>query len=395
MTEIAATEVHSGEAGIVGFEPGTEGITPPIDPARRGVFLTDVIVELGFADNEQVEVADRVARESERSIERVLVENGTLDEQQLARAVAERNGLDHVDLDSFDVDMGAAEQIGRSMAERYEAVPIAFAADGALFVAVKDVFDTLGISDIEVLTCSEVRRVIATPSQLQSLIQRLPAELPAPPPVLELIEEPEPESAPEPEEVPQMETDATPDRSETMSEFEPPEPPQAMPEPPHAMPEPPQLIRQMEEAPQDYFSAPPPPPPSQDSDQEPEPEPEPEDLGPAPTEPVVPSDDELTDLAAELRALRDTASRADALALRVGDRIEALEGAEERADRLEREQAERDDRIAQLQRDLDAAKATSDELEGRLAGVGDAATELNAATETLRELQRALEQTAR
>jgi chromosome segregation ATPase len=108
---------------------------------------------------------------------------------------------------------------------------------------------------------------------------------------------------------------------------------------------------------------------------------------------VVPSDDELADLVAELRALRDTASRADALAVRVGDRIEGLEGAEERADRLEREQAEHNDRIAQLQRDLDAAKATSDELDGRLAGVGDAATELNAATETLRELQRALEQT--
>jgi chromosome segregation ATPase len=138
------------------------------------------------------------------------------------------------------------------------------------------------------------------------------------------------------------------------------------------------------------------PEPVEPADQEPEPV-EAESFGterePDPT--AVPADAELAELTAELRALREIAGRADALAVSVGNRIGGLEEAAGCVDRLEHERDERDERIARLQRDLDAAKATSVELEGRLSGVGDAAEELNAATETLRQLQQALEQTAR
>ncbi len=40
--------------------------------------------------------------------------------------------------------MDAAQMVARSAAERYRAVPVAFASDGALIVAVEDPFDTLG-----------------------------------------------------------------------------------------------------------------------------------------------------------------------------------------------------------------------------------------------------------
>ena len=44
----------------------------------------------------------------------------------LARAVAERAGLDHIDLAVFKVDMAAANVISSAKAKRYEAVPVAF-----------------------------------------------------------------------------------------------------------------------------------------------------------------------------------------------------------------------------------------------------------------------------
>ena len=217
MTELTSTQVQPG-ASVSGFEPGTEGVRPPTNPDRHGVFLTDVIVELGFADQDQVDTAERTSRESGKPIEHVLVENGSIDEEQLACAIAERHGLDLVDLGSFDVDMEAATLVGRTMAERYEAVPIAHAPDGALVVAVKDVFDTLGASDIEVLTRSEVRRVVAAPTQLQELIARLP-DVPtqAPPP-----------PAPAPEEEPAASRpDETPE--DATAEEEPPEPSMEVP----------------------------------------------------------------------------------------------------------------------------------------------------------------------
>ncbi len=200
MSESAATEARPSAAG---FAPGAVGITAPSNPDHHGAFLTDVIAELGFADRETVADAVEVARNSARTPESYLLESGAIDERQLSLALAERNGFDHVDLDRFEVDPEAVGMIGKSTAARYTALPIAFATDGALLVAIEDPYNMLGISDIEVMARSEVRPVIAVGSQIRSLIDELPDEGPPPapePPLLPPQPEPaaaEPDSAPE------------------------------------------------------------------------------------------------------------------------------------------------------------------------------------------------------
>lgn len=295
MTGAAPSQTR---ASIAGFEVGATGITPPSDPDRRGVFLADVIVELGFADQESVQESVEAAGQSGKTVEQFLLDSGILDESRLSLAIAERNGLDHVDFDSFDVDMTAAEMVSRSAALRYSAVPIAFASDGALIVAVKDPFDSLGISDIEVMTKSEVRRVIATPSGIEKLIERLPDEPPA---------QPSPPPEPQwPEAPPAVQPGGEIEAREEVQ----PEPPLAS-EPPLAL------------------------------------EPQPAPSG------------ELGDLSAELRVLQEAARRADALAVTVGRRIEELEDADERAQRLEQELVAAGERIAQLEQRLSAVLAAA------------------------------------
>ena len=187
MTELLSS---SARQTIAGFEIGAAGVTPPSNPDRRGVFLDDVVVELGLADRETIDPAVQSAQQAEKTFERYVLESGILDEEQLSRAVAERNGLDHIDLDQFPVDTGAAEMVTRSAAERYRAVPVAFAADGAVIVAVEDPFDSLGLSDIEAITRSEVRPAIAAASGIRALIEKLPEQsLPRPPVVAEEVEE--------------------------------------------------------------------------------------------------------------------------------------------------------------------------------------------------------------
>ena len=203
MSEYATTETR---VSIAGFDERAIGITPPSNPDRRGVFLADVIVELGLADQETIETAVRTAQETEKPLERHLLDAGILDEDHLSRAIAERNGFDHVDLDQFEVDMGAAELVAGSAAQRYSAVPVAFASDGALIVAVKDPFDSLGISDIEVMTRSQVRPAIASATSLETLIERLPEQAAAPP------------LPPEPEEVEMSEDEQTVDESALVDE---------------------------------------------------------------------------------------------------------------------------------------------------------------------------------
>ena len=171
MSEIATTEPRQS---VAGFPLGSMGITPPSDPGRQGAFLTDVIIELGFADPSAVNDAMDATSGTTKTAQRYLVDSGVIDEWQLSLAVAERNCLDHVDLDQFDVDPEAASLIGKSIAKRYTALPVAFAVDGALLVAIEDPFNMLGISDIEVMTRNEIRPVIATGTQIRRQIEQLP-----------------------------------------------------------------------------------------------------------------------------------------------------------------------------------------------------------------------------
>jgi hypothetical protein len=159
------------------------GITPPSTPGGRPDFLSDVIVELGFADRETVEQAVREARTG-TTVSRVLVESGAVTENQLARAMAERYGLDHVDLEEFEVDPAAANLIKPAAAKRYLAVPIGFADNGRLIVAMSDPADALGVNDIAVMTKLDVRPAVAARDAIEALVGRLPiggAPVAAPP----------------------------------------------------------------------------------------------------------------------------------------------------------------------------------------------------------------------
>src|SRR6201995_2651726 len=79
--------------------PDWNGVTPPRRTGGGSArFLTDVIVELGFVDRPRVEQAVEAARATGTTPEQVLLDQGTLSLENLARAVAERHGLDHLDL---------------------------------------------------------------------------------------------------------------------------------------------------------------------------------------------------------------------------------------------------------------------------------------------------------
>ena len=66
-----------------------------------------MIAELGFVPAERVEAAVEEAKSAGRTPEQVLVDAGDLTAEQLARAIAERFGLDYVDLTSTRPTRGA------------------------------------------------------------------------------------------------------------------------------------------------------------------------------------------------------------------------------------------------------------------------------------------------
>ncbi len=152
---------------------GTPGLTPPVARGRSSGFVTDVLVDLGFVGDDVARRAIEAARTAGRPPERLLVEQGAIDADQLSRAVAERYGLDHIDLSVYQVDMAAANLISVNTARRYRALPVGFVDKGTLLVAMADPTNVLAVDDIQIATALDCRVAVAAEEDIEALIGRL------------------------------------------------------------------------------------------------------------------------------------------------------------------------------------------------------------------------------
>ena len=168
-----------------------EGVTPP---RRRGGVrrdLLDVIAELGYAPADRMEFVRHTARTTGRAPERVLLDEGTITADQLARAVAERFGLDHLDLTRFKVDMVAANAIPPELAKRHMMVPVGQVDERTLLVAMVDPANVVAVDDVAIRTGRRVRVAVVSADDITALIGRLNRLDAA---VTDAVEEDEPES---------------------------------------------------------------------------------------------------------------------------------------------------------------------------------------------------------
>ncbi len=151
----------------------TIGVTPPSRRGGSSRFLTDVVVELGFADQEAITRAVEQARSAGVPPERMLLEQHAITAEQLSRAIAERYGLDHIDLGVFKVDMAAANLLSAAAAKRYAAVPVSYIDEHTLLLAMSDPANVLAVDDIALLTHLDVRPAVASAEDINALIMRM------------------------------------------------------------------------------------------------------------------------------------------------------------------------------------------------------------------------------
>jgi type IV pilus assembly protein PilB len=165
------TTVVSGESPA---DPETlAGVTQPSRRGSSSRFLTDVIVDMDLASRVQVDTAIETSRNHGVTPERALLDAKAITPDALARALAERYGLDHLDLDIFPVDMGAANLVANTAAKRYQAVPVAFVDKRTLLLAMADPSNVLAVDDVAIMTGYEVRVAVAAPEAIGDLITRM------------------------------------------------------------------------------------------------------------------------------------------------------------------------------------------------------------------------------
>jgi type IV pilus assembly protein PilB len=154
-------------------EGGTLGLTPPLHRGHSRGFITDVLIELGYASAETVGVAVEESRTAGVPPEALLLTHGTISSDQLSRATAERYGLEHVDLSVYQVDVAAAALFPVTMARRYKAVPVGYVNSKTLLVAAADPANVLAADDIQIATGLDCHIAVAAEDDIESLLGRL------------------------------------------------------------------------------------------------------------------------------------------------------------------------------------------------------------------------------
>jgi type IV pilus assembly protein PilB len=92
---------------------------------------------------------------------------------QLARALAERFGVDYVDLSQFAVDMGAVNLVDVGIARRYRAVPVGFMPDGEVVLAMADPTNVLALDEMTMVTGMKLLPAAAAPEDVTALLARM------------------------------------------------------------------------------------------------------------------------------------------------------------------------------------------------------------------------------
>jgi type IV pilus assembly protein PilB len=154
------------------------GLLPPQAPGRSTALIGQVVVNLGYATTEAVERAVERARESGRLTGRVLIEEGVLTPQQLARVLAERFGIERIDLADFRVEPDIARLVDPTFVRRYDAIPVGVDDQGLLLLAMGDPTNLLAIDDVTMATGMQVRPAVAAYDDIHRLSLKIGAEFP-------------------------------------------------------------------------------------------------------------------------------------------------------------------------------------------------------------------------
>jgi type IV pilus assembly protein PilB len=136
-------------------------------------FLTQVIVDLGFAPRDRVEAAMLAARDAGTTPDQLLVDQGVITPEQRARAIAERLGLDFLDLTQYRLDMAAVNLLPADVARRCELVPVAREGEHTLVIAMADPANVVAIDDVEIQTGMNIQVAVATREDILAVIANM------------------------------------------------------------------------------------------------------------------------------------------------------------------------------------------------------------------------------
>jgi hypothetical protein len=136
----------------------------------RDLPLGSLIVRDGIVRAADVRDALVEAQDTDRRLGEVLLARGWIRERDLARLLAQQEGLDFVDLGMVDLDERAVDCLPETVARANSAVAYGFAAK-VLLVAIADPTDEPAMDAVREAAERRVRFVVATASEIAAALR--------------------------------------------------------------------------------------------------------------------------------------------------------------------------------------------------------------------------------
>lgn len=133
--------------------------------------LAEALLHRGVVDAAALDQAVARQQQTGQGLVQVLLDAGTVREQDVVAALAEQAGMPFVDLDTQPVDPSVVQLLPETVCRRHSVLPIGREGDTVL-LATADPGNLLALDDAKALLGRPVSPVVATQSALVAAINR-------------------------------------------------------------------------------------------------------------------------------------------------------------------------------------------------------------------------------
>jgi type IV pilus assembly protein PilB len=136
--------------------------------------LGSLLLEKGLLTHDQLDEALAERDSNGGLLGETLVRLGFIFEDELARVLAEQEGIPFVNLDTIPVDPQAATVLPRELGEELCAMPVRFVTEGGMVIAVADPLDDKLLPQLQLAVSCPINLAVATASSIRRGWRSLP-----------------------------------------------------------------------------------------------------------------------------------------------------------------------------------------------------------------------------
>ncbi len=134
--------------------------------------LGDLLISAGVINNNQLDDALVLQKQTGQRLGDVLIENNIITERQLIEALQMQLGVEYIDLTMVSIPVELAKFVPRAIAKKYCAVPVKLVKD-ELYVAISDPLNFLAQEEIKASSHKQVIPMIAAHAAIDQAISTL------------------------------------------------------------------------------------------------------------------------------------------------------------------------------------------------------------------------------